>query len=75
MVPMPRYRSHKQVWALKIVDILPDESTGGAIIIPVEKYGPVRVNADYMQKHDPQAGGYYVVYKGWVQVVVARKGF
>ncbi|MFP9529110.1 hypothetical protein [Pectobacterium brasiliense] len=71
---MPRYQCHKKVWALKIKDIQhkpnPD-TTGnsisasyGAVIIPQDAgYGPFEVSAEYVAKHKPQAGGYYVVYE------------
>ena len=65
---MPKYRSHKEVWALKIKSIVRDgegenrESDGSAIITP-EEYAPFRVEGDYLHKHKPQVGGYYVVYK------------
>lgn len=74
VVEMPRYRSHKEVWALKIASIEFDadkargedrETDGSAIIGPGDKgYAPFRVDAAYVQKHDPKAGGYYVVYEG-----------
>ena len=67
---MPRYTCHKQVWALKIKSIKRDgedenrESDGSAMIIPEEDgYAPFKVDSDYMSKHKPQVGGYYVVYK------------
>ena len=67
---MPRYKSHKEVWALKIKDIqVPTiaegaESDGSLLIIPEDSgYGPVRVDQDYVRKHEPRRGGYYVVYK------------
>jgi len=69
-VEMPKYKSHKEVWALKIKSIVRDgegenrESDGSAIITPEEEgYAPFRVEGDYLHKHKPQAGGYYVVYK------------
>lgn len=68
---MPRYKCHKEVWALKIKNILPilrDEKKdfeGGAMIVPEEEdYGLIKASREYMEKHDPQVGGYYVVYKG-----------
>ena len=71
---MPRYKCHKEVWALKIADIEFEKSTvdeeghridGGAMIIPTDEgYGPFRVDAGYVSKHKPQIGGYYVLYKG-----------
>lgn len=66
---MPRYRSHKDVWALKIAAIEydgpPDDRIShGATITPEETgYAPFKVDAAYVSKHKPQAGGYYVVYK------------
>ncbi len=68
---MPRYRCHKEVWALKIAEIKLDgegelnrETDGSAVITPAEEgYGPFKVDSDYMRKHKPQIGGYYVVYK------------
>ena len=67
---MPKYQSHKRVWALKIKSIKRDgegenrDSDGSAMITPVEAgYAPFRVEFDYMHKHKPEAGGYYVQYE------------
>lgn len=70
---MPKYACHKQVWALKIKEIILDsdlakesnrETDGSATIIPEdEKYAPFKVDGYYVRKHNPQIGGYYVVYK------------
>ena len=71
---MPKYLCHKEVWALKIKSILKDsdvakldgnrETDGSAMITPEEKeYAPFRVDHEYMRKHNPQPGGYYVVYE------------
>lgn len=60
---MPKYKCYKEVYALKIKEIALAED-GSAIITPEEEpYARFYVSADYMQKHDPQVGGYYVVYK------------
>lgn len=59
---MPRYRCHKEVWALKIarVDIHGDRS---ATITPEDQgYAQFVVPPEYVNKHGPQEGGYYVVY-------------
>lgn len=59
---MPVYKCHKEVWALKIAAITLCD--GGARIAPADKgYGHFMVDADYMNKHKPKVGGYYVVYK------------
>lgn len=72
--PMPQYQSHKKVWALKIAAITYDkdaavadgnrESDGSAVITPAEAgYAPFFVNADYVRRHNPQTGGYFVQYE------------
>lgn len=73
-VEMPKYKCHKEVWALKIKSIVRDgegenrESDGSAIITPEEDgYAPFRVEPYYLHKHKPQVGGYYVVYKDGYQ--------
>jgi hypothetical protein len=66
-IQMPRYRCHKEVWALKIARISPcsqeDTLDGSAVISPEGGYNPFWVSAEYMRKHNPQIGGYYVVYR------------
>ena len=59
---LPKYRSHKTVWALKIKLIVP-ELRGQATIYPEEEgFEPFLVTSEYMRKHNPERGGYYVVY-------------
>lgn len=59
---MPRYQCYKTVHALQI-EKLELESDGGAILTPAEEgYAPFKVDVEYMDKHKPQEGGYYVVY-------------
>lgn len=60
---MPKYQSHKKVWALKIKEIVLS-GDGQAVIVPGEEpYASFTVDKDYMDKHKPAVGGYYVVYK------------
>ncbi|WP_070988435.1 hypothetical protein [Halofilum ochraceum] len=59
---LPRYRSHKEVRAVQIEKVIPTAG-GGAEIVPVDAgISPFTVEAAYMKKHKPEAGGYYVVY-------------
>ena len=61
---LPRYKCHKEVHALKIAAIHYGEANGPAVITPAETgYAPFRVNKEYVRKHNPQPGGYYVVYE------------
>lgn len=69
---MPKYQCHKKVWALKIASIEFDseraraearETDGSATITSTESgYAPFKVDREYVHKHKPQPGGYYVVY-------------
>jgi hypothetical protein len=69
---MPRYRCHKIVHALKIRSVVHDRAAamvenrvtdGSAIITPDEPgYAPFKVDRAYVEKHNPSAAGYYVVY-------------
>lgn len=60
---MPKYKCHKEVWAFKIESIEWNSTMESAMITPADEgYEPFSVEADYMDKHEPQVGGYYVVY-------------
>ena len=87
---MPRYQSHKKVWALKIASIVFDkdlafqdnnrETDGSATITPAEDgYAPFKVDAAYVRKHQPKVGGYYVVYpdgyKSWSPAEAFEQGY
>ena len=113
---MPRYKSHKHVWALKIkaitkanpptieelqalldsseeipVTVNPDgslsaqgkdvdEEVVGAIITPEEEgFASFPVSRRYVLKHNPQVGGYYVVYadgyKSWSPAQAFEEGY
>lgn len=75
--PLPRYRSHKTVEALKIKAILnadeglPNTEDSGERILTFEDEGyqacAFAVSREYMQKHKPQVGGYWVRYSDGYQ--------
>lgn len=61
---LPRYVCHKRVWALKIKEVAKPLPSGDCMLTPEDDgYEPVIVDAAYMRKHNPLAGGYYVVYE------------
>ena len=74
VMEMPKYKCHKEVHALKILEIVLDsdvaqsegrETDGSAMITPEDEgYAAFRVDHDYVRKHKPEVGGYYVVYAG-----------
>ncbi len=86
---MPKYKCHKEVHALEIAEITFDadearkegrETTGKAVIMPTgEGFASFEVSAEYVSKHKPQAGGYYVVYEdgyeSWSPKEVFEKGY
>ena len=75
-IEMPRYQSHKKVWALKIAGIEPSAEDGSAWIIPEDKrYARFSVPSEYMTKHGPQVGGYYVVYDDGYKSFSPAKAF
>jgi hypothetical protein len=68
---MPRYKCHKEVWALKIKEIKRVPSGNATVthsIVPEDaRYAPFEVSLEYIGKHSPKAGGYYVVHKDGYQ--------
>lgn len=66
---MPQYQCHKKVWALKIKEVRQSPADevfeGGSwqIIPDGSCFGPVTVPHEFVLKHGPKAGGYYVVYE------------
>lgn len=75
---MPKYRCHKEVHAHKIASINLLEN-GTAIIVPAGRYPSFQVDAEYVTKHKPQAGGYYIVYedgyKSWSPAEAFEGGY
>ncbi|TAL13934.1 hypothetical protein EPN95_04575 [Patescibacteria group bacterium] len=88
---MPRYKCHKEVRALKIKAIefnydkaqAEQRATGGATpengsatITPADaRFASFKVGADYVHKHRPEVGGYYVVYADGYQSFSPAKAF
>lgn len=60
---MPQYRCHKTVRALKIWAVHLCGPGDAALLQWVdESYAPLQVSEEFVQRHRPEAGGYYVVY-------------
>lgn len=75
---MPRYKCHKEVWALKIKSIDdPNAATDGSRLLSFEDegYAPFCVTGEYMTKHRPEVGGYYVVYEDGYKSFLPAKSF
>lgn len=80
---MPRYKCHKEVWALKIKDVQQAPANqealhvGGDWIITPEDEGfaSFPVGHEWYTKHKPEVGGYYVVYKDGYRSYSPAKAF
>ena len=60
----PRYVCHKEVRAAKIAEVEMHHQNGDVTLRFADReIGPVRVVADWVNRHKPQEGGYLVVYK------------
>ena len=89
MAEMPKYQSHKKVWALKIKSIEADivradrenrETDGGVFLkFEDESFAEIKLDRAYANKHNPKAGGYYVVYedgyKSWSPAEAFEAGY
>ena len=60
---MPRYDCHKTVHALKIKYVEANADGEWTIIPDDPRYTAFVIPAEYLAKHSPQPGGYYVVYE------------
>lgn len=80
-VELPRWKCHKEVHALKIEAVKDptesgNETDGSRVLIFAEKpFAPIRVNREYVAKHKPEAGGYYVVYEDGYKSFSPAKAF
>ena len=73
---LPKYNCHKQVWALKIKKIKALENGDDYEITPEDEgYAPFHVGGEYIAKHKPMEGGYYVVYMDGYKSYSPAKAF
>ena len=81
---MPRYKCHKEVWALKIkaIEQAPADQDrfhagGDWYLVPENaRYAKILVGHDeYVVKHKPEVDGYYVVYADGYKSYSPAKAF
>lgn len=74
---MPRYQSHKQVHALKILSVERAADGIGYWMAFEEQmtYAPVRVAGDLFARYMAQPGDYYVVYDDGYKSISPAKAF
>ena len=71
---LPRYRCHKQVWALQIKYVIANPR-GFELHFFNERYAPIEVDAVWVAKHSPAPGGYFVVYDDGYKSYSPAKAF
>lgn len=72
---MPRYKCHKEVWALKINEIT-HKPTGIIEVTPIDDgYANILVPRWWFDKHEPKPGGYYVQYADGYKSYSPAKAF
>lgn len=71
---LPRYRCHKEVSALKIADIVPNPR-GYELHFEDQRFAPHQVSEEWVGKHWPQPGWYFVVYEDGYQSCSPAQAF
>lgn len=73
---MPRYVSHKQVWALEIMSIMRDDVNATFVLEFCDKgYASMRPDRDMFARYVPVPGDFYVVYADGYKSFSPRKAF
>jgi hypothetical protein len=73
MAEMPRYKCHKQVWALQIASVSHNTTTIWRRLAFVEKgHAPLVVDGSLFSRYTPEPGDYYVVYADGYDELGAR---
>ena len=67
---LPRYKSHKEVWALKISGI-----DGNRLTFDDPDYSPITVAPKMFVRYTPVPGDYYVVYEDGYASFSPRQAF
>jgi hypothetical protein len=75
-VNAPLYRCHKEVRAFRIDKVLRVGAVMSAVLVPTQAHiDAVLVGPGYLEKHDPQPGGYFVVYADGYQSFSPAEAF
>jgi hypothetical protein len=73
---MPKYRSHKEVWALKIGDQIGVNPDGSCYLsIADGGFAPVTVPKEVVARYLPMPGDYLVTYEDGYQSISPAKAF
>ncbi len=74
-IEMPRYRSHKRVWALQIKSLDFVNERGTRLSFEEEGYAPIIAPLEMFSRYQPEPGDYYVVYDDGYKSFSPKKAF
>lgn len=70
-IELPKYKCHKEVRAAKVLSVRTD-----SLVVEIKDHvGIVPVDSDYLNKHKPEIGGYYVQYEDGYESWSPAKAF
>lgn len=79
---MPRYKSHKEVRALKIRHVEYDKAPEGQdrsawlrLTFVEPQYAPIKIPPEMFARYEPVVGDYYVVYEDGYRSISPAKAF
>jgi len=74
---MPRYKSHKEVWALELSSVTHRSDGSGEWDLEFADagYAPMKAPAEMFARYQPVAGDFYVVYADGYKSFSPRKAF
>lgn len=75
MMEMPKYKCHKEVWALKIERVLMEENGGAILVFGSSTFKDLEVDKDFVDRKRPENGWYYVVYEDGYKSCSPAKAF
>ena len=67
---MPKYKSHKEVWALEIATIEDNK-----LSFTDHGYAPIKADREMWARYTPKPGDFYVVYADGYKSFSPRKAF
>ena len=60
----PKYKCHKEVRAVKLARVEHHQNPTSIFLVPEDKrFDKIEVDYNFIAKHNPAAGGYYIVYQ------------
>ncbi len=71
---MPKYQSHKQIWALRVEKCEPIAGSYLLTFLDVG-YGPRNVKAEVVSRYMPKEGDYFIVYPDGYESISPKKAF